>query len=230
MRIQNSYQPGELMERPQEDVQGLAAPLATPAAEPVILPPEPEAAREIPNAGLTRSALTLAILALGAGLITGVIPIPDFDAAPTHVVSPATSSIEAEPQPLAQMSSNLLRPVQTSELERAIAEVGLAEAEKERLRGEIAAGDTRLAWIVLSDWDAEDGDGILVSAAGYAQHVRLYHRPTTLAVPYKPGVPITLTGDVDGDNSGKITVAVHMGEARVPLSLRLGQTVQVPTP
>jgi hypothetical protein len=49
MRIQNSYQPGELMERPQEDVQGLAAPLATPAAEPVILPPEPEAAREMPD-------------------------------------------------------------------------------------------------------------------------------------------------------------------------------------
>src|SRR5215831_16870622 len=229
--IQNSYQAGELIERPQEDVQGLAAPLATPeAAEPAILYPEPGAAREIPNAGLARSALTLAVLALGAGLITGVVPIPDFDAAPTHIVSPPTSSIEAEPQPLAQMSSNLLRPVQTSELERAIAEVRLAEAEKERLRGEIAAGDTRLAWIVLSDWDAEDADGVLVSAAGYAQHVRLYHRPTTLAVPYKPGVPITLTGEVDGDNSGKITVAVHMGEARVPLSLRLGQTVQVPTP
>src|SRR5262249_8948834 len=68
----------------------------------------------------------------GAGLMTGVIPIPDFDAAPTHIVSPATSSIEAEPQPLAQMSSNLLRPVQTSELERAIVEMGLPEAEKER--------------------------------------------------------------------------------------------------
>src|SRR5262249_26107725 len=105
--IQNSYQAGELMERPQEDVQGLAAPLATPeAAEPAILSPEPGAAREIPNAGLARSALPLAVLALGAGLITGVIPIPDFDAAPTHIVSPATSSIEAEPQPLAQMSSN----------------------------------------------------------------------------------------------------------------------------
>ncbi len=142
----------------------------------------------------------------------------------------AAQGTSGRSQPLAQVSSNLLRPVQTSELERAIAEVGLAEAEEERLRGEIAAGDTRLAWIVLSDWDAQDGDGVLVSAAGYAQHVRLYHRPTTLAVPYKPGVPITLTGDVDGDNSGKITVAVHMGDARVPLSLRLGQTVQVPTP
>ncbi len=31
------------MERPQEDIQGLAVPLATPAAEPAILPPEPEA-------------------------------------------------------------------------------------------------------------------------------------------------------------------------------------------
>ena len=141
-RVSRIVSAGELMERPQEDVQGLAAPLATPeAAEPAILSPEPGAAREIPNAGLARSALTLAVLALGAGLMTGVIPIPDFDAAPTHIVSPATSSIEAEPQPLAQMSSNLLRPVQTSELERAIAEVRLAEPEKERLRGEIAAGE-----------------------------------------------------------------------------------------
>src|SRR5262249_11348042 len=151
--------PGELMEHSQEDVQGLAAPVARPeAAEPAVLSPEAEAAREISNAGLARSALTLAVLALGAGLLTGVIPIPAFDTAPTHIVSPATSSIEAEPQPLAQMSANLLRPVQTSELERALAEVPLAEAEKERLRGEIAAGDTRLAWIVLSDWDKEDGD------------------------------------------------------------------------
>jgi len=229
MCIQNSYQPGELMEHPEEDVQGLAAPVATPeAAEPALLSPEAEAAREIPNAGLTRSALTLAVLALGAGLMTGVIPIPDFDTAPTHIVSPATSSIEAEPQPLAQMSANLSRPVQTSELERAIAEMRLPEAEKERLRGEIAAGDTRLAWIVLSDWLEEDADGVLVSAAGYAQHVRLFHRPTTLAVPYKPGVPITLTGDVDG--GGGITVGVHMGEGRVPLRLRPGQAVQVPTP
>jgi len=113
-------------------------------------------------------------------------------------------------------------------LERAIAEVPFAEGEKERLRGEIAAGDIRLAWIVLSDWLEEDADGVLVSAAGYAQHVRLFHRPTTLAVPYKPGVPITLTGDVDG--GGGITVGVHMGEGRVPLRLRPGQAVQVPTP
>jgi hypothetical protein len=219
------------MERPQEDVQELAAPpAATEAAEPAILSPEAEAAREIPNTGLTRSALALAALALGAGLMTGVIPITDFDAAPTHMVTPATSSIKAEPQPLAQMSSNLLRPVLTPELEGAIADVSLTKAEKERLRAEIAAGDTRLAWIILSDWDAEDGDRVLVSAAGYAQHVPLYHRPTSLAVPYKPGVPITLTGDLDGDNSGWITVAVHMGEARVPLRLRPGQTVQVPTP
>src|SRR5262249_52969588 len=124
--IQNSYPPGELMEHSQEDVQGLAAPVARPeAAEPAVLSPEAEAAREISNAGLARSALTLAVLALGAGLMTGVIPIPDFDTAPTHIVSPATSSIEAEPQPLAQMSANLLRPVQTSELERALAEVPL---------------------------------------------------------------------------------------------------------
>lgn len=227
--------------------------------------------------GVVRSAFGgLAIVALGAGIMTGVIPFPDLRFAPTppalpalegvstglpsppmslpatplprgaaqaqadvptaaeaplpaSAASPALASIEAQPQPLAEPRPQLLRPLQLSELATAIEGMRIPESDKERLRGQVAAGEIRMAWIVLSDWDAEDGDVVLVSAAGYSQQVRLYHRPTTLAVPYKPGAPVTLTGVVDGDNAG-ITPAVHMGDASLPLKLRLGQTVQVPTP
>src|SRR5262249_35159399 len=61
-RVSRIVSARRMMERPQEDVEGLAAPLATPeAAEPAILSPEPGTAREIPNAGLARSALPLAV-------------------------------------------------------------------------------------------------------------------------------------------------------------------------
>jgi hypothetical protein len=213
--------------------------------------PEPAASPRGQTIGFARSTFGgLAIFALGAGVMTGVIPIPDFRALPlasapaavqemstapaaaplsVPVPAPAPASIKAQPQPLAQPSPGLLRPLEASELKRAIDGMHIAEAEKQRLRKEIATGDARLAWIVVSDWDVEDGDEVLISAAGYAQQVRLYHRPTTLAVPYKPGVPVTLTAAVDGDNSG-ITVAVHMGNGRLPLTLQPGTTVQVPTP
>jgi hypothetical protein len=138
--------------------------------------------------------------------------------------------IEAQPQPQALASPGLLRPLQASEVERAIAGMRVAEADKEHLRGEIAAGSTHLAWMVLSDWDVEDGDAVLISAAGYSQLVPIFHRPVTVAVPYQPGVPVTMTAAIDGNNGGAITVAVHMGGAPIRLSLRLGATVQVPTP
>ena len=178
--------------------------------------------------------------------MTGVIPFPDLgilpeasapatveQVSPPHAATPLPSQIapiEVQPQPQALASPGLLRPLQASELQRAIDGMGVAAADKEHLRGEIIAGSTQLAWMVLSDWDVEDGDSVLVSAAGYSQFVRLYHRPTTLAVPYKPGVPVTLTAAVDGDNSGWITVAVHMGDAPIRLKLPPGATVQVPTP
>lgn len=178
--------------------------------------------------------------------MTGVIPFPDLgilppasapatveQTVPPHAAMPMsapTAPIEAQPQPQALPSPGLLRPLQASEFERAIDGMRVAEADKQRLRGEISAGSTHLAWMVLSDWDVEDGDAVLISAAGYSQLVPIFHRPVAVAVPYQPGIPVTMTAAIDGDNGGFITVAVHMAGAPIRLNLRPGATVQVPTP
>jgi hypothetical protein len=191
-------------------------------------PSPPEAAAKGQTVGVRSGLGGLAILVLGAGIMTGVIPFPDLGILP--LASAPSAPIEAQPQPQALASPGLLRPLQASEVERAIAGMRVAEADKEHLRGEIAAGSTHLAWMVLSDWDVEDGDAVLISAAGYSQLVPIFHRPVTVAVPYQPGVPVTMTAAIDGNNGGWITVAVHMAGAPVRLSLRPGATVQVPTP
>jgi|GEM_PF-3233801 len=230
----------EELEHPESRVARMSA------FGPVASPPDPETAQQAQTFGMRSGLGGLAILVLAAGIMTGVIPIPDLGilppasapAAVEQVAAPHAAlplpepmaPIEAQPQPQALSSPGLLRPLQASELERAIDGMRLAEADKQRLRGEITAGSTQVAWMVLSDWDVEDGDSVLVSAAGYSQFVRLYHRATTLAVPYKPGIPVTLFAAVDGDNGGFITVAVHMAGAPIRLNLRPGATVQVPTP
>jgi hypothetical protein len=214
----------ERLERPPgtSDASVAAAP------DRAVSPPEPKLTEQSKAIGLARSALGgLGLLVLAAGVTTGVIPLPDFHAM-QPAVAPAPVSINLQPQ-LSAFTPGFLHPLQASEVEAAITGMAIADADKRRLRKETATGDTRLAWIVVSDWDVEDGDEVLISAAGYAQQVRLYHRPTTLAVPYKPGTPVILSGAVDGDNRG-ITVAVHMRGAPVPLKLRLGEVVQVPTP
>jgi hypothetical protein len=180
-------------------------------------PSPPEAAAKGQTVGVRSGLGGLAILVLGAGIMTGVIPFPDLG-----ILPPASAPIEAQPQPQALPSPGLLRPLQASELQRAIDGMRIAEADKEHLRGEVATGSTHLAWIVLSDWDVED--------AGYSQLVPIFHRPVTVAVPYKPGIPVTMTAAIDGNNGGWITVAVHMAGAPVRLNMRPGATVQVPTP
>jgi len=213
---------------------------------PAPLPPEAEAKGQA--VGMRSGLGGLAILVLGAGIMTGVIPFPDLgilppasvptpaaveQTMPPHAAMPIAAPaapIEAQPQPQALPSQGLLQPLQASELERAIDGMRVAEADKEHLRGEVAAGTTHLAWMVLSDWDVEDGDAVEISAAGYSQLVPIFHRPVTVAVPYKPGIPVTLIAAIDGDNGGFITVAVHMAGAPIRLNLRPGATVQVPTP
>lgn len=233
------------MEKDQlDDQESLVA--RTDAFGPAALPPQAEASQQGQAVGLRSGLGGLAILVLGAGIVTGVIPFPDLgilppppapaaveQVAPPHGALPIPAPIapiEAQPQPQALSSSGLLQPLQASEVESAIAGMRVAEADKQRLRKEIAAGTTRMAWMVLSDWDVEDGDGVQITAAGYSQFVPIWHRATTIAVPYQPGIPVTMLAAVDGNGGGFVTVAVHMAGAPVRLNLRPGATVQVPTP
>ena len=213
---------------------------------PAASPPQAEATQQDQTVGMRSGLGGLAILVLGAGIMTGVIPFPDLgilppasapaavdQTVPPHAAMPIAAPaapIEAQPQLQALASPGLLRPLQASEFERAIDGMRVAAADKEHLRGEVSAGSTHLAWMVLSDWDVEDGDAVLISAAGYSQLVPIFHRPVAVAVPYQPGIPVTMTAAIDGNNGGWITVAVHMGGAPIRLNLRPGATVQVPTP
>ncbi len=102
--------------------------------------------------------------------------------------------------------------------------------EKEKVRTELADGKLRLGWITVSDNYEEDGDWVRVGGAGFQQDVRLLHKPYTMAVPYLPGMPVTVTGLVDG-GGGDITVSVSVGSAVVSLKpLKTGQVVQISSP
>ncbi len=198
------------------------------------------------------------LIAIAGGVASGLIPIDGSDAirpnqpptaesevaavsafpAPTEVGPTQRESAEGRAAAPAQMESELTQEssagsfplVQQSELEAAIGRMGIPEPQKSRLRHEVTEGTSRLVWIGFSDTVAEDGDRVLIESLGYSQEVRLFHRPTFIAVPVRPGTPILVRGSVDGDNQG-ITVAIHMQNAVLPLApLQVGTTIQVPTP
>jgi hypothetical protein len=158
----------------------------------------------------------------GAGLLlAALVSVGYFSDAPPSAARDPTS-IES--------GASLLRPVAASENERAISHLLMTEADKDRVREEVARGRLRLAWITLSDTQSEDGDWVRLEAAGFRQDVRLLNKPYLVAVPYLPGSTITVTGVVDG-NGGNVTVAVYVGAARVSLKpLAPGETLQIPTP
>jgi hypothetical protein len=206
------------------------------------MPLQPEARAEKGSGTAGKTVVILAGLVVAAGVMWGAISIPGFDdpqPAPASITAPPPSGPNvAQPQAPAstdvalqpQASQSLLQKVQPHDVERAINGMLIGEAEKERLRGEITADDTQIAWIAVSDFDFEDGDWVTISGAGYSQNIRIFRRPTDLAVPYKRGVPVTVTGLTDGDGRG-ITVAVHVMGARYPLaSVRPGTSIQVPSP
>src|SRR5262249_32992114 len=145
-------------------------------------------------------------------------------------VPPATPVAVEEQQPKPQLMPSLIRPVAATEVEQAIAAILGTDDDKARLRAEIASGRIRIGSPTVLDSDFGDSDVVTVSSAGISQQVRLFHVPTTVAVPYAPGTPVTVTGEVDGDGRG-ITVAVRAGASTFGLApMQPGTSVQVPTP
>ena len=126
--------------------------------------------------------------------------------------------------------SSLIRPVSAGESEAAIGRLMMSDPDKQKIRAALAEGKLRLGWVTLSDIQAEDGDWVRFMAGGFRQDVRLLHKSYTIAVPYMPGLPVTVMGLVDG-GGGDITVAVYVNAARVSLRpLKKGETLQIPTP
>jgi hypothetical protein len=166
------------------------------------------------------------LLLLGA-LAAGVISLSKPDDS-TPAATNQTRPVAAAPS--TRDSSSMFQPVAPGEIDQAIAILIMPEAQKAQVRQALSKQTLKIAWMHLSDSEAEDGDWVSVAAGGFNQSVRLFKDPLRVAVPYVPGVPIAVTGQIDGDGNG-ITVAVHSGASTFRLKyLVRGETIQVPTP
>lgn len=161
--------------------------------------------------------------ALAAGVISLTKPDDSTPAATSQTRPVAAAPSTGDP-------SSMFQPVAAREIDQAIAILIMPEAQKAQVRQALDKRTLRISWMHLSDSEAEDGDWVMVSAGGFNQSVRLFKDPLRVAVPYVPGVPIAVTGLIDGDGNG-ITVAVHAGASTFKLKyLVRGETIQVPTP
>src|SRR5262245_25490013 len=103
----------------------------------------------------------------------------------------------------------------------------MSDADKSKVRAELARGKLRIGWITVSDTMDEDGDWVRIAAGGLQQDVRLFNKPYTMAVPYVPGMPVSVIGLIDGGGGG-ITVAVYVGSAKLSLKpMQKGETLQI---
>jgi len=164
-------------------------------------------------------AAAVGALVLGA-VATGWIHIPGFGSSTPN--APAIQTV-------APASTNsLIKPVAAAEIDRAIATLAMSEQDRSRVRSAVSSGKTRLGWVTVSDAQAEDGDWVAVSGAGFRQDIRIAKKPLLVAVPYAPGTPVTVTGLVDGQGGG-ITLSVHLGGGIVNLKpLQRGESLEVP--
>jgi hypothetical protein len=162
---------------------------------------------------------------LAAGAISFSLSRPD-PAGP----SLATADRGAPAQTAPAASNPMFQPVAAGETEQAIDALIMPAPQKDAVRQALRRNALRIAWINLSDSEAEDGDWVMVTAGAFSQNVRLFKNPLRVAVPYVPGAPVAVTGLIDGDGHG-ITVAVHSGASTFNLkSLVKGETIQVPSP
>src|SRR5262245_33145514 len=137
---------------------------------------------------------TLVLFALG-GIAVGLLPMSGFWQTRGSALPP--SAIEQNAQQA--VGPSLFRPVLATELQQAIDGMPISDRDKTRLGAEVASGRTRVGWLTVSDSHAEDGDQVTIFSGGVSQTVRLFHKPTTVAIPYATGVPAIVTGIVDGD-------------------------------
>jgi hypothetical protein len=187
---------------------------------------EPKPANIQPGSSGGKAAVGALVLFAFSGIAVGLLPMPGF----WQSQGPAPTPPGIEQNAQRAVGPSLIRPVLATELQQAIDGMLISDGDKTRLREEMASGKTRAGWLTVSDSDAEDGDQVTILSGGVSQTVRLFHKPTTVAIPYASGVPAIVTGNVDGDGKG-ITVAVHMGATTFALApMQVGTSVRVPTP
>lgn len=193
--------------------------------------PQPDRRRhQDGSGGLSQGAkigLGVGGLVLIGVIAVGVISLTKSDESPlatgneTQQTAAASSATDA---------ARMFQPVAAGEIDQAVAALIMPEPQRAQVRQALNKHMLKIAWMHLSDSEAEDGDWVSVSAGGFNRSVRLFKDPLRVAVPYVPGTPIAVTGLIDGDGNG-ITAAVHSGASAFKLKpLVRGETIQVPTP
>jgi hypothetical protein len=190
--------------------------------EPQLLEPQRLAAPRLRGAAILVVGIVGAALVVGTGLWTLIGTNSDKGAAAlTEIVSHASAS-------------SFLVPIDTSRpelLDGAIAALRLNYAERQHIRDEVLAGRLRLGATMAWDWDAEDGDVVSLTSAGFVQTVSLLNAPQLVVIPYAgDATPLLVTGVHDGDDMG-ITAAVGTPANPFKLrALRTGEVTQVGMP
>ncbi|MGD9785494.1 MAG: hypothetical protein AB7E80_01050 [Hyphomicrobiaceae bacterium] len=170
-----------------------------------------------------------AAVVVGAGvlLLAAAVVLGLFDGFGASTGDGAEGANNARPKVASQ---SMIRPVAPQQVEQAIAALMMSEAQKTDVRTAVTQDRARLGWITVSDIRAEDGDWVRIAAGPFVQDVRLLNKPHTIAVPYLPGMPVSVTGLVDG-GGGDITVAVYLGSSQISLKpLKKGEALHLPSP
>ena len=186
--------------------------------EPVLLPPRPS-----PIPSLLTGAGLAALAALGAVWFLTRSPAP----------TPASFADHAVAVDPAKMTG-FLRPFDPVYLDLNGGEswsmVALPDAERKRLRDDVANKRMRLGVITVWDNDVADGDQLRFDSAGYSQVVTLLNEKQNVIVPVAPGEPVRITVVYDpgggGVNPGAQTA---LGPLRLP-TLNVGQYFEAIAP
>lgn len=186
--------------------------------EPVLLPPRPSPVLSLlTGAGVA----TLASLGVGWFLTQPHLPVP---------ASVADRAVAVD----AAKMTGFLRPFDPVFLDLNGGEnwsmVALPDAEKKRLREDLANKRLRLVAVTVWDTDDEDGDRVRVDSAGYSEEITLRNARRDVIVPVGVGEPVRVTAILDGGGGGvTLGAQTELGPIHLP-PLRVGQYVEVAAP
>jgi hypothetical protein len=108
--------------------------------------------------------------------------------------------------------------------------VALPDAEKKRLREDLANKRLRLVAVAVWDSDDEDGDRVRIDSAGYSEEITLRNARRDVIVPVGAGDPVRITAVLDGGGGGvTLGAQTEFGPIHLP-PLRVGQYVEVTAP
>ena len=126
----------------------------------------------------------------------------------------------------------LVAPILTADaeaLDRALAAMRLAAAEKERLRIALASEGMKLGQLTLWDRAARDRGVVALASAGFRQDVEIGQEPLTVIIPYRERGVVTLTA-LQSSEQG-VTLALATADQPLQLQpLQSGEAIEVSIP